>query len=251
MTKQIPIYGRGDKSNTVFGHAIVDDDDFEWLSKYKWFYTDSGYACTNMPRKQTNLMHRMILCLQPKDGFVTDHINRKRDDNRKCNIRKCTQTENTRNNSNIRGGTSKYKGVKRTSSGSWQAVIKVNYQIIVGGSFKDEILAAKRYDQLAREKHGEFASLNFPEIDDYTDVDEYLKVYYQKSSKYRGVTWDKSRQKWQVTLKVIDNNKKKMVFLGRFDDEILAAKVYDKALFENRHLRTQKPVYNFPELINE
>jgi len=45
------------------------------------------------------------------------------------------------------------------------------------------------------------------------------------SSKYLGVTWDKSRGKWTAGIKVNYNR----VNLGRFDDEKEAAKAYDKA----------------------
>lgn len=44
-------------------------------------------------------------------------------------------------------------------------------------------------------------------------------------SKYRGVTWDKYKQKWKVN---ISSNKRTRHF-GYFDSEIQAAKAYDKA----------------------
>jgi len=44
------------------------------------------------------------------------------------------------------------------------------------------------------------------------------------SSKYKGVCWDKSREKWQAHI-VID---KKSIFLGRFESEVDAAKAYNK-----------------------
>jgi hypothetical protein len=45
------------------------------------------------------------------------------------------------------------------------------------------------------------------------------------SSQYKGVTWDNSRNKWIAGIHV-DHRRK---FLGRFTDEIEAAKAYDKA----------------------
>lgn len=45
------------------------------------------------------------------------------------------------------------------------------------------------------------------------------------SSQYKGVHWDKSRQKW--TAQIINN--KKHFFLGRFTDEKLAAMAYNMA----------------------
>jgi hypothetical protein len=46
-----------------------------------------------------------------------------------------------------------------------------------------------------------------------------------RSSKYKGVCWDKSRGKWMAMIK---NNRKKN-FLGRFSDEKLAAQAYNDA----------------------
>lgn len=45
------------------------------------------------------------------------------------------------------------------------------------------------------------------------------------TSKFKGVSWDKSRQKWQTHIMVDYKSK----FLGRFDSEVDAAKAYNKA----------------------
>lgn len=45
------------------------------------------------------------------------------------------------------------------------------------------------------------------------------------TSGYKGVTWDKSRDKWKAQIKVMQ----KCVFVGRFDDKVEAAKAYNQA----------------------
>lgn len=47
-------------------------------------------------------------------------------------------------------------------------------------------------------------------------------------SQYKGVAWDKARNKWKAAI-CIDG---KSIFLGRFDDETEAAKAYDIAAVE-------------------
>jgi hypothetical protein len=59
--------------------------------------------------------------------------------------------------------------------------------------------------------------------------------------KYRGICWDKSRNKWMSSIRFMGKN----IFLGRFSDPIIAAKEYDRVVIkyhgEFAHL-------NFPNL---
>lgn len=48
------------------------------------------------------------------------------------------------------------------------------------------------------------------------------------SSNYKGVSWDKQNKKWQTLIKY--NNQ--AIFLGRFNNEIDAAKAYNEAAIE-------------------
>ena len=83
---------RGNKGRGKY--AIVDDCDYERVSKYKWFLGSGGYAQCSVGGK-TVYMHRFILGT-PDDKY-TDHKNHDRLDNRRCNIWVCTPTENNLN----------------------------------------------------------------------------------------------------------------------------------------------------------
>lgn len=110
------------------------------------------------------ILHRFILDVP--NGMVVDHINRDKSDNRRENLRVCTQAENVRNSKRT-SGLSKYKGVQLNKKyNKWTATINflgVKKQI---GTYIDEIEAAKAYDKKALELFGEFAYLNFPELKD-------------------------------------------------------------------------------------
>ena len=145
--------------------AIVDNEDFEELNKYKWSCTHTcglNYAVRGNPdSKPRHLrMHREILNT-PVD-MDTDHINGNGLDNRKSNLRICTHTENMLN-CKPRGGTSPYIGIGwSVCHKKWHARIRSKGKQVHLGFFKDESKAARAFDTAAIKLRGEFARLNFP-----------------------------------------------------------------------------------------
>jgi len=87
-------------------------------------------------------MHRLILNDPPSAAI--DHINRNKLDNRKSNLRECTDSENCRNQGKRRGCSSRHRGVswnKRKSA--WQVVIREGGKLKWKGWFDSEDEAAK------------------------------------------------------------------------------------------------------------
>lgn len=66
-------------------YAIVDDTDFEWLSRFKWHVDSDGSARKNGKPGEPRLMHRLIT--DAPAGKEVEHINRNRLDNRRSNLR--------------------------------------------------------------------------------------------------------------------------------------------------------------------
>jgi hypothetical protein len=102
------------------------------------------------------------------DGFVIDHIDCNKSNNRLENLRLANSLENARNRPKDYNSTSGYKGVtiRKNRPNSCRAAIKVNGVNINLGTFPNtpEGLRedARAYDAAAIKHHGDFVRLNFP-----------------------------------------------------------------------------------------
>lgn len=142
--------------------CLVDDDDFEYLSKTKWHDDSRGYAIRGAVREDgvrtTEKMHRIII--NAEKGKLVDHINGLPWDNRKENLRIVTDTQNARNTKMYNTNKSGYKGVAVYNGKKWTAQITVNYRKLHLGVFEDAKVAAEVYNDAAVEHFGEYAKLN-------------------------------------------------------------------------------------------
>ena len=141
--------------------ATVDDGDFDELNRHKWCISGAGYAVRKSFFKTIG-MHAAIM--GTPDGMHTDHINGDKLDNRRENLRICTPSQNQQNRSNQKNNKIGYKGVGWNSTANkWLARITVRGEQVHLGYFETAEDAARAYDQAAKDLHGEYAFLNFPE----------------------------------------------------------------------------------------
>ena len=146
-----------------------------WL-RHKWGLSRYGYI--RQTKGARRLLHRLILGLDTEDGSVStfsqecqvDHINGDVLNNTRANLRVCTGNENKKNRRfKMPGTSSKYRGVFfEKANSSWRVQISTGGHTKKHiGCFKLPVLAAKAYDDAAKEHFGEFANLNFKTIEDY------------------------------------------------------------------------------------
>ena len=149
------------KNSKIRGYAIVDDEDYLFLIKWRWFLDSTGYPARDELKKRYR-MH--VVIMKPLAGMEVDHINSNKLDNRKENLRVATHQQNMYNRVGSLNKTSIYKGVRyRKGRGCWMAAIEYNRKRYYLGSFLVERHAAMSYDIWAKELFGEFAKLNFPD----------------------------------------------------------------------------------------
>lgn len=85
-----------DFSDKIF---YLSEMDYELVKDLCWHINRDGYVCSRLDGKNI-FMHRFIMGIAKKEytsDIVIDHINRKRNDNRRENLRICSIVENNRN----------------------------------------------------------------------------------------------------------------------------------------------------------
>ncbi len=159
MVKKVPL--------TKGRFALVDDDDYDFLTQRKWKVDRAGYVLREQSKTidgkrhyKCFLMHRVVN--QTPAGLETDHINGDKFDNRKENLRTVTPHQNQAN-SPKKGKHNKYKGVHKRGD-KFSAQIVKDRKCHYLGLFSNETDAAIRYNAAAIELFGVYARLNEIEV---------------------------------------------------------------------------------------
>lgn len=143
------------------GHvAVVDNEDFAWLSKWKWSYNraknmKTGYAIRHTPRPNRQVVQIHIAIMKRhkrwKRGKQVDHINNCGCDNRKVNLRLATPSEQHANTGLRLNNTSGVTGVSWDKErGKWRVSIMVNKKTKYLGRFVNinEAIARRRKTEI-------------------------------------------------------------------------------------------------------
>lgn len=150
-------------------HAIVDDCDAARVTQFKWAAKPVGrrtggfYGFRSMRKggagqgKTTVYLHRFIL--NAPANLLVDHINADGLDNRRCNLRLVTASQNCANR-NDWARASGFRGVYPTRSGKWCARISLRGRFHTLGTFECPEAAALTYNAAAVEAFGDAATLN-------------------------------------------------------------------------------------------
>lgn len=146
------------QKNEKIGTFIIDFDDLEKVKYHKW-RINHNHVITGLPAKKTQKDLSYVILGEVPEGMVVDHINGNGFDNRKANLRICTQGQNTLNKSFVSNNTSNFIGVSyRTDRDRYDPEIRLKHQRChLGYTQSKEEAVYKRYfaEQLL---FGEFAN---------------------------------------------------------------------------------------------
>jgi len=142
--------------------ALVDDEDFEMLSQFKWCavkWRSSFYTQSRIGKGVKTSMHRLLMNANP--GEIVDHINRNSLDNRRKNLRIVSYAINMLNSGLPKNNTSGFKGAYwNKAAKKWCSYLgsKVDGKLTTKylGSFDSPEEASAAYQAAVLERYGEF-----------------------------------------------------------------------------------------------
>lgn len=148
--RRIPIGGRD-------CFALIDEADFDLVKPFSWTQNSAGGYAKSRDLGRKLWMHRMIV--GAVKGQYVDHINGNTLDNRRCNLRICSQGENMRNrkarNSNNRSGALGVTYIVKRQR--YRAFVSINGKPILGPHRRTLAEATDDRARLERQHYGQFA----------------------------------------------------------------------------------------------
>lgn len=162
--KHITVYSKANGTHAI----LIDDEDFDLISKHKWFI----YRCIFKGKKartfyavahikgSTVRMHRLLMGVSnPK--ILVDHKDHNGLNNQRGNLRIASAQQNQFNMRPFKSNKSGFKGVSyHKGDKMYMVFLRVNNKNTYFGSYKTPTDAAKRWNELARQHHGDFAYQN-------------------------------------------------------------------------------------------
>jgi hypothetical protein len=150
----IHLYGR---NGSRVATAVIDIGDYDLVKDFRFNYQGERYVRVCSKKCKFDFLHQLILGRQWVDHIKGDSLN-----NRRNNLRPCTNQQNQFNQKPQKGRTSKYKGVCRSTGRKKEFSVHIypNGHRIFLGCFFTEREAGLAYNKAALKYFGEFAHLN-------------------------------------------------------------------------------------------
>lgn len=138
--------------------AVVDLVDWPAVSQYRWCADKRKYTFYAKADGGKTRLHKLLAPGKEIDHKDGDGLN-----NRRSNLRDVSGSQNQANRRVSSNNKTGFKGVRKNiRDGRFRARIKIHGNRLSLGTYETPEQAAHAYDTAAKELHGEFARLNFP-----------------------------------------------------------------------------------------
>jgi len=149
----------------IVNNIIVSDDDWHHLMRYTFSANKANYVSVRK-KGMIQMLHRYLM--NPEPDMIVDHINHNNLDNRRENLRIVDTKQSSYNKRKKQGDSSSpFKGVSKiVCQRKKGAIVSYIAQLFKDGirfglgTFKNELDAARAYNEKAKELFGEHAYLN-------------------------------------------------------------------------------------------
>lgn len=142
--KQIPLSGKCGIGKVT----LISDEDYKSVSGFLWYMDSKGYPYREKCKEKRVFLHQFIMGVYPKGKTEIDHINGKKLDNRRSNLRFCTNAENRLNRTKYKTNTSGYRGVMyHKIAKKYMARVYINNKTHYLGLFKTKEEANKAVEE--------------------------------------------------------------------------------------------------------
>lgn len=140
--------------------AVIDIEDVGLAEGWNWYakvYPRVVYAARRCKGPQREVKLHRLIC-DTSGGLHVDHIDGNGLNNRRSNLRACTQAENNRNTGLRSNNKSGYKGVHLCKvTNKWRASIRLDGRVASLGLYEAPEAAYAAYCKHVATYHGEFA----------------------------------------------------------------------------------------------
>ena len=160
--------------------CIFDKIDYDKVKDIRWCYAGGKNDYVRSGAKNSFTQMHAFIMGKPEIGYCVDHINRDKSDNRRCNLRFVTYSENSQNQPKRNNVGGRYKGVLKRNK-SFHSVCKMGGNRVVLGRYKTEEAAAYAWNK--------YVSQNFPmailNVFDLSEFELEEKLVSDKLSKHQ------------------------------------------------------------------
>ena len=158
IKKDMAIIDLYDRHDSKIAECIIDVEDVDKIKNFGWHLEKSGRYTNYCSSYKLGAIHRYLMNVKDS-SIVVDHINQNGLDNRKCNLRVCTNQNNICNCKIPKNNKSGCKGVYWSKDkNKWTVQITINNKTKYIGRFSSYEDAVKARKEASKQYYGEFAN---------------------------------------------------------------------------------------------